>query len=446
MKYKQFAMKRTKIWLFFLIFSISSGAFAQDADQKISELINTENWFTLEEEFPKLKDSLHTDLLKLIGEAMIGWKFNQYGHAISSIETLLANNQKEIGSQAALNFSLIRLRMMGEQGRYAEAADGAGKILNQLKANNMRNIGMLETMYTQYNTIRECPAISISRPQEDVTIPFALKEFKPIRREPWMKSGKKNSKDFLMTIPVVVHGKKQPFIFDTGASRTFIQEQTAKELNLKIFPDTIMLNGDKKGKLAYIDSLQVGNIICRNIIAYVGLPNAMDSLIMGYEAILGIDFINAIGETQIQFDKKQIVFPHQFTSLPETDRNLCLEGVPLMKASKGGKTLMFNLDTGCTTAYLHTSYYQSFKSEVDAIAEPDTIAIGSYDNIATDEVLLLPEFSFEIGSTPVTLDGIYILSNASDRLNQYDGRMGMDLIGRFRKTTINLREMFVKLE
>ncbi|MBQ7420714.1 MAG: hypothetical protein IJV27_00990 [Prevotella sp.] len=47
-------MKRTKIWLFFLIFSISSGAFAQDADQKISELINTENWFTLEEEFPKL--------------------------------------------------------------------------------------------------------------------------------------------------------------------------------------------------------------------------------------------------------------------------------------------------------------------------------------------------------------------------------------------------------
>ena len=77
----------------------------------------------------------------------------------------------------------------------------------------------------------------------------------------------------------------------------------------------------------------------------------------------------------------------------------------------------------------------------------DRITKGSYGNVSTIETLFLPNgVSFKVGSTPVNIDEIYLLPKLADRLQHHDGRMGMDLIRRFRKTTINLRDMFVKFE
>ena len=44
---------------------------AQEADMRISELINTSNWFALEKEYPLLKDSIQYDFVGLMAEAMI---------------------------------------------------------------------------------------------------------------------------------------------------------------------------------------------------------------------------------------------------------------------------------------------------------------------------------------------------------------------------------------
>jgi clan AA aspartic protease (TIGR02281 family) len=260
-----------------------------------------------------------------------------------------------------------------------------------------------------------------------------------------MMPGRTGFQGYLMTIPVTVHGNQLPFIFDTGASSTFIMEKTARDLGLRILPDTIILNGNQKGLRAYIDSLQVGEVTVRNMIAYVGLPNALDGVVSGIDAVLGMDFINAIGETQILFDEWQLKFPYVQTPMPATGRNLTND--MLMKASKDGHMLQFILDTGDTTAELYAAYYEKFRKEVEADAVHDRITKGSYGNVSTIETLFLPNgVSFKVGSTPVNIDEIYLLPKSADRLHHHDGRMGMDLIRRFRKTTINLRNMFVKFE
>ena len=51
-----------------------------------------------------------------------------------------------------------------------------------------------------------------------------------------------------------------------------------------------------------------------------------------------------------------------------------------------------------------------------------------------------------IGETSVTIDEINLFPNNDNPLTVRDGRMGMDLIRRFRKTTINLNDMVVKFE
>ena len=49
----------------------------QEADVRVTNLINQNDWFALEEEYPKLKDEIQTEMLKYLSEAMIGYKFNQ---------------------------------------------------------------------------------------------------------------------------------------------------------------------------------------------------------------------------------------------------------------------------------------------------------------------------------------------------------------------------------
>lgn len=438
-------MKYLNLVLLVLVALVSKGEPAQQADKRVAELVNSEDWFALEQEYPSLKDSIHADFMKLVAEAMIGWKFNQKDDALDAIEELLGKHQREIGSQAATNFAMMRLRLLGEQGRYAEAADGARKMLDQLSSAGSGGLETLRSMYTQYNSLRGIPAISVSRPNRDAYVPFTIQGFKARDREAWMMPGRMGFQGYLMTVPVTVHGKHLPFIFDTGASSTFIMEKTARDLGLRILPDTIMLNGNQKGLRAYVDSMQVGEVTVRNMIVYVGLPNALDVVVSGIDAVLGMDFINAIGETQILFDQWQLKFPYRQTAMPETGRNITND--MLMKATKDGHMLQFTLDTGDTTAELYVSYYERFRKEVDAVAVKDRITKGSYGNVSNIETLFLPNgVSFKVGSTPVTIDEIYILPETGNRLHHHDGRMGMDLIRRFRKTTINLHDMFVKFE
>ena len=44
-------------------------------------------------------------------------------------------------------------------------------------------------------------------------------------------------------------------------------------------------------------------ITCRNLVAYVGLSDAIDTLMTGVDAILGMDIIAAFSETQLRMDK-----------------------------------------------------------------------------------------------------------------------------------------------
>lgn len=430
-------MKHILLSLFILV---AINAAAQNADQRVGELINEGDWFALAEEYPRLKDSMQVEFLQPMAEALLAKYFNQSDKAIAAMTTLLSNYQEEIGASSALNFALLRLQMIGEQGNYAEAADGLKSIAEQLP-----QVPTIQRMYQHYNALRKYPQMTISKPNKDVSISFHLQELKANKREEWMRAGKKQFKGYLITIPVTCHGKQQSFIFDTGASASFVTERVAKDLHLTILPDTILLNGNQKGLQAYIDSLQIGDIVCQNMIVYVGLNNPLDTLVSGIDAVLGMDFINAVGETQILFDRQQIVFPNQPTT-STAQSNIFLDGTLIMQAQKGDVPLSFIFDTGCTTAELYSDYYAKFTTEVEAVAEPDTITTGTYGTVTTSPILLLPELTFMIGKTSVTIDEINLFPSNNNPLAVRDGRMGMELIRRFRKTTINLNAMFVKFE
>ena len=166
---------------------------AQQADIRIASLINDEDWFTLSEEFPLYKDSIRAGYLRLIADALLAEHTNRTAEAITMLGELLTKHQEEIGTQSALNFALLRLQLIGEQGRYAEAADGIQRIIEQLESAGMTETQSLHTMYAHYNILREYAPLTILRPEHDVNVPFRLIEPKVSKQEEWMRGGKKSN-------------------------------------------------------------------------------------------------------------------------------------------------------------------------------------------------------------------------------------------------------------
>ena len=133
-----------------------------------------------------------------------------------------------------------------------------------------------------------------------------MKELKPKRIESWMRKKEErnpDTKSVLITIPVTLHGETIPFHFDTGAGMTFVSEKFVREKGLPLIGDTVVYTGKSKGLRTVIDSLQIGEITVRNIVAGVGLEEESELFdLVGIGPILGRDVIAAIGETQICMD------------------------------------------------------------------------------------------------------------------------------------------------
>lgn len=421
-------------------------AAAQQADQRAATLINQADWFTLNDEFPSLRDSMQYDFLRLMAESMLNYHFGRDTKAVANIAELLNHHQEELGTATSLSMNYLRLSILGRMGQYAEAADGAKSVIDQLAGLGADKLLVPAIhLYNTYAPMRAYPAPQLVRSAQDVVVPFNRVIVNDVKREDWMRTGKIQRRDSLLSIPVAIHGKTYPFIFDTGASQTMIALRKVQELGLPILTDTLTIgSADGQEKIcsyAFIDSLSVGGITYRNMMALVGTDTTLAHHTQKLDFILGVDFISAVGEVQIDMDKREMLFPAKPTPRPATGSNIYLDHVPYLRASKDGIPLLFCFDTGCAGATLSSNYYQKFSDEVKATATPDTINTMGYGTIGTHEVLYLPSVSFAINDTPVTIREIHLDPTATDNT---DGRMGTALLRLFRRITINMQDMFVE--
>ena len=88
--------------------------------------------------------------MNLIAEAMLAAHTNRNEEAVAALTKLLSEHQAELGTQTALNFALLRLQLIGNQGYYAEAADGIQRIINQLESSGVTETQALRTLQKHY--------------------------------------------------------------------------------------------------------------------------------------------------------------------------------------------------------------------------------------------------------------------------------------------------------
>ena len=121
-----------------MMFFISSMS-AQRADMRIKELLDKADYFTLEEEYPSLKDSVQTVILKLFAKTMIDYNFNLMQLTLEDIRELVINHQRELGFENTANLVSLTSLCYGRLGNYANAADNLKNFLDQVKSMGLKD-------------------------------------------------------------------------------------------------------------------------------------------------------------------------------------------------------------------------------------------------------------------------------------------------------------------
>ncbi len=444
-----------------LLFSIGIFVFvhlnAQKHDAMVQQLLQQNNWFVLDKEYPQIKDSIKAPELKWLTESILNLKFNESNAAISSIDTLLYKYQQDIGLSNSLELFRYKISLLVEKGEYGLAADELQDLLEQLTPHlSQEELKEFEEPYNLYNFLRNEARPTIIRPDKDVEIPYGIMDINFIIQN---RDTLKETTTQLGIVKLSIQGKEGLFLLDTGCEKTCIFDNFSKKIDLHYVKDSVLIlgTGITNGKLAILDSVSLGEVTfynslvatADNFLTYSGLfvNEELNDVVQG---ILGIDFIKRIGEIEIYPQNRKIVIPSKDSELPYTGKNIMLDNrnyIILKTFNDKEELITFHIDSGNSNSCMFKSYYLKNKKDIENKLEKQLFNSLGVGSLKQNTSYLLPSLEFVIGDTNCYLNNISVfIDNVFTEDINADGSLGFDFINKFSKITLNLNKMFVQVE
>ena len=421
---------------------------AQNVDQRINGLLGSGDWFALNREYPEVKDSVQSDVLKSTAETMLAAYFNRPEELGGKLTALIDKYSEEIGLQNVCNMLMLGAIAEGSNGRYALAADMIKSVIDRIIAagGSIEGTG-LEGTYEYFNAVRDLPAPSISMQRESVKVPFSIKDIPASEDASEEMKQKMSGKSNVMWLPVSINGKNYEFILDTGASYSALSKSFAEEIGVEYVRDTIDLHGANhsggtRTQRALIKNMTIGEMEVNNILAYVLGDNQLDTLVRT-DAILGMDFIKLTKGLCIDFKNSTITF--EGSGGKETFPNLYIEpnNTLCLSALVDNEPQVLKFDTGSTVMDLSYAWYCARKDSTSNLEESNVL-LGTYGSTVKKGLLSMPEVPFELGGKEALVHNVLIHTTPDG--NQHSGTVGLELLRKFNKVNINLRDMSLTVE
>lgn len=430
----------TLLCLFML--AMVTDAKAQTADMRVGELLNGGDWFALEAEYPALRDSIQTPLLRLMAEALLGHYFNRPDETVACTDSLLRNHQAELGLGNITSMLFVKAAAEAKRGNHGEAADMLSDFAAQLRAQGVEmDYTTIDQVAQHYGKFRTCPPMSVVWSANDAVIAMTNDSIVLKIKNDTVRRGT------VMRVPVMVGGKEHKAIFDTGAGSTFMSAEFAERVGVRGVADSLMIQGGSMvyGQVGVADSMRIGGITVRNIPVTIN-PDTTLNRVEDIDFLIGADIMALLGEVQIFPHDGRIVVPARPTPKPVSGSNMYIDNMaPIVKGGSGGKTYGFFLDTGNGTAALSRSFYERNKTEIDMKARRVKRLTGGIGAVEERDVLILPAWNISLGGRDVELRDV-VVSLEDSRLVPHAGNIGMAVINQFDKVTVNFKDCFVVFE
>lgn len=433
-------MKTTSAIVLFLMLFNGQLITAQNTDNQFIELINEQDYLTLSRRYETGKDSLQSEVTKLMTKAFTKAAFNKLEESNETVGTLLNSHQEELGLNGITALIVLMTDNMKRLGNYKESADILQSFLDQTASFNgldsLTRKGLEKLTY--WGALGNSIAPEIIRPKRDCEIPFFY--------------GKDKFHNHAY-INAELHGNTVSFILDTGADAydtNTVTEGFARKNGIRIMKDSVVIHGTAEGyaKLGFADSMKIGDIIYKNV-SFTVTPGdnllPVDSIFL--DAVLGSVFLKAMKEIQIYPNEEKIIFPYEESELPLGGANMTLiGGQPYVEAFSNGERLLLHFDTGGGIG-LSSKYYLKHKDQIEATGKLDsTGGVGGFGAMKRMDKYILPSFSLQIGSEKGEIKDIVVLADVDFSHRVGDGAIGFDFVKLFNKVTINYNKMFLKLE
>ncbi|MCD8043801.1 MAG: retroviral-like aspartic protease family protein [Tannerellaceae bacterium] len=439
-----------KIILTSVITLLCISGFAQSADEQVADCLNTSDFFLLEEIYPNIENEIQLPMLKTFAESLLYTSFNQPDRAIATIDSLFSLYQEEIGLDNVKNMLIPQSWLLLRKGEYQNGYERLNSFIETFEPHVPDEfLAHVKSSRKLFRALLDEQKPRLIRPDTDCIIPFETDTIK-------IKENESDSltHSTLMFVPVVVNNIEERFIFDTGCGGgVFLSQEYANRLGVRIKMDSLLVlgvGGRDYGQIGILDSLQVGNMTFKNVVATIVPPNPQVDSVYRINAVLGEEIMVFAGEVQIFPQEKKIVFPINQTPLPATGRNMMR--VPggdafYLKTYYGDERLIMLFDTGDAYSGLNENFYANHKEFVELNGTKRSRIGGGFGGVIEKEFYTLPSFPFRIGNTPFEISHINVEFSPNDIQTQFDsGSLGMAFVHLFNKVTINFDNMFVEVE
>lgn len=432
---------------------------AQTADQHIGTLINESNWFELKRTMDETPRDSVSPLLYQMGTALTAHYFNRPDSACTAIGILLNEYQPELGPQNAVNMAALMATNLTRCGRYEEAAALMQSLAQQLQAQGVdtattASILKAADLYTMY--AHESPLCRPLHPTGEYRLPFTFNDD--------MHQGYKKQGHFLM-LDARINGTNEPVVFDTGAGMNIISSRQAEACGLRQTEITIDMQGigRQQGRIAIADTLRIGPMAWQNVpflIVDTRTGDAEADSVGGMlQPVIGLPIMLSMKEVQFDFEHRELVIPATPTPNPLNSSNLLRtdsEGLRVESRDDEGHPIYMHLDTGSYGSDLTARWYAAHRTQVEAQGQPDSLRMAGVGGVSKQKAYRMPRITYRIGQGQATLDDVHVSTGLDLRTGQsvgnlfgisdIDGIIGLGLLERFRRVTLNLEEMYINAE
>lgn len=419
-----------------LTFTISANGQEKNKQQdEILKYISNNDVFTLIDIYPSIKDSLNV-AFQSFTEAFI---YKCIGNSQASMhyidETL--KEQDKIDDDIKINTLSMLVDNLMQIQEYNEAANVMKYIL-EITAPFIDETSLkeFETWYNEILKYQNLPKRRFIRSEESSQVDFKLKEV---------------GRGELMFIPCEINGKESEAIFDTGCSMSNVSLSFALENNIYMTDNTVPLHGiggSSEGCIGIIDSIQVGNMIYRDVVCAIRIsPGPIDNVA---DISLGVDLMKDAGEFHILPKEEKLFFPVHDTPFPDTGINMAIiNNVPCVKAYTENERAILLFDSGNVGMDMYEPYYRKHMKKIQGNGLKEEIPVSGIGGLSKQEVYILSKLPLQIGETIIDVNNVCVFTdNIIHEMNDIDaeGNLGIKFIKACNKITINFRRSFVKAE
>ncbi|QGZ96313.1 retroviral-like aspartic protease family protein [Terricaulis silvestris] len=228
---------------------------------------------------------------------------------------------------------------------------------------------------------------------------------------------------------VIINGRTQEAVLDTGANYSTITESTARRLGLRMLPDPITVgasgNDAVAGHLAVADTLTIAGGQFRDVVFIVLPDNALSFMggVYRIPAIVGFPVLSALG--RVEFAGNTLRHSRSGRTWSADSNVLFRDLEVLVSVTANGNPVQLFMDSGAQSSNLTPLATQQFPTLLQG-ADTRNVRIGGAGGSRVHEnAAVLPNLAINVGDRTVTIENVDVIGDASDG---HHGTLGQDVL------------------